>query len=155
MNNAQLFLMISTNPSCFPHLVSLQGLARVSLSTPHPWSLSTWPCSFKSLIDEHSSRTRSGEIIGMRITMKRQKHAPIVTWFTTSALLVSVCAGLVFNQPTAAQSHEPSQSASQRDARSRAAADYPALAKYATDLTQLALRGKLEPAQGRDADIAR
>src|SRR5712692_1692482 len=86
--------------------------------------------------------------------MKRQKHAPIVTLFTASALLVSVCAGLAFNQHTAAQSNEPSQSAS-RDARSQAASDYPALAKYATDLTQLALRGKLEPAHGRDADIAR
>src|SRR5712691_9642666 len=86
--------------------------------------------------------------------MKRQKHAPVVTLFTASALLVSVCAGLAFNQHTAAQSNEPSQSAS-RDARSLAASDYPALAKYATDLTQLALRGKLEPAHGRDADIAR
>src|SRR5712692_7405289 len=86
--------------------------------------------------------------------MKRQKHAPIVTLFTASALLVSVCAGLAFNQHTAAQSNEPSQSAS-RDARSQAASDYPALAKYATDLTQLALRRKLEPANGRDADIGR
>src|SRR6266446_4009646 len=89
------------------------------------------------------------------IIMKRQKHAPIVTWFTATALLVSVCAGLVFNQPIAAQSNEPSQSASQRDALSQAATDYPALAKYATDLTQLALRGKIEPAHGRDADISR
>jgi len=87
--------------------------------------------------------------------MKRQKHAPIVTWLTASALLVSVCAGLAFNQHSAAQSNETSLSASRRDARSRAASDYPALAKYATDLTQLALRGKLEPARGRDADIAR
>src|SRR5438876_824044 len=87
--------------------------------------------------------------------MKRQKHTPIVTWFTASALLLSLCAGLVFNQRTAAQSNEPSQSASQRDARSQATTDYPALAKYATDLTQLALQGKLEPAHGRDADIAR
>src|SRR5207249_1566932 len=92
----------------------------------------------------------------MKITMKRPKHAPaVVTWFTASALLISVCAGLVFNSSTAAQSYEPSQSASQRESRSQAAADYPALAKYATDLTQLALRGKIEPAPGRDADIAR
>src|SRR6266404_9884810 len=155
MHKAPLFLMISANPFCFRRLVSLQGLARVSPSTPHPWSLSTWPCSFKSLIDEYSGRTRSGEITGMKITMKRPKHAPVVTWFTASALLISVCAGLVFNQSTAAQSNEPSQSASQRDARSQATTDYPVLAKYATDLTQLALRGKLEPAHGRDADIAR
>src|SRR5258705_9489995 len=86
--------------------------------------------------------------------MKRKKH-PFVTWYTISALLVSFCAGLVFNRPTAAQSNEPSQSASQRDARSQAPSDYPSLAKYATDLTQLALRGKLEPAPGRDADVAR
>ena len=91
----------------------------------------------------------------MTTDMKRKTHAPVVTWFTTSALLVSVCASLAFNQHTAAQSNEPSQSAGQRDARSQAASDYPALAKYATDLTQLALRGKLEPARGRDADIAR
>src|SRR5712691_549240 len=91
----------------------------------------------------------------MRITMKRQKHAPIITWFTTSALLVSVCTGLVFNQRAAAQSNEPSQSASQRDARRQAASDYLALSKYAIDLTQLALQGKLDPAPGRDADIAR
>jgi hypothetical protein len=109
---------------------------------------------FQESYRRNSGRIVSGEIPGMRITMKRQKYAPIVTWFTATALLVSVCAGLVFNQPTAAQSNEPSQSASQRDARSQAS-DYPALAKYTTDLTQLALRGKPEPAHGRDADITR
>ncbi len=86
--------------------------------------------------------------------MKRTTHTPVVTWFTTLALLVSMCASLSFSQRTTAQSNEPSQ-ASQRDARSQATADYPALAKYATDLTQLALQGKLEPANGHDADIAR
>src|SRR5260370_25213404 len=89
------------------------------------------------------------------IIMTRQKHAPIVTWFTASALVISVCAGLVFNQPTAAQSNESGQSASQRNSRGQAVSDYPNLAKYASDLTQLALRRKLEPARGRDADIAR
>src|SRR5260370_32955186 len=89
------------------------------------------------------------------IIMTRQKHAPIVTWFTASALLISVCAGLVFNQPTAAQSNESGQSASQRNSRGQAASDYPNLAKYASELTQFALRGKLQPARGRDADIAR
>src|SRR5258708_5975785 len=114
--------------------------------------------SLRRTFFQSQSETRAGLVPamsqGMRIEiiMKRQKYAPIVTWFTGSALLVSVCTGLVFNQPTAAQSNESGQSASQRNSRGQA---YPNLAKYATDLTQLALRGKLEPARGRDADIAR
>src|SRR5258707_7655968 len=142
-------------PFVFRLLVSPEGLARVSLSTLRPWSLST------SHVLSKSQEIRAGLVPaisqGMRIgiIMTRQKNAPIVTWFTASALLISVCAGLVFNQPTAAQSNESGQSASQRNSRGQAASDYPNLQKYASDLTQLALGGKLEPARGRDADIAR
>lgn len=48
--------------------------------------------------------------------MKRKTHAPVVTWFVTSALLVSMCAGLTFSQRTSAQSSDQSQP----DARSQA-----------------------------------
>ena len=78
-------------------------------------------------------------------TMK--KTAPVVTWITMTAVLVSMCAGLIFSQRTNAQS----------GAQGRGVTDnkYPTLAKYATDLTLLALSGKLEPARGYEGNVAR
>jgi len=47
--------------------------------------------------------------------MKR-KHAPSVTWITTLALLLSMCASLTFSQRTAAQSSDlPASQRSKRD----------------------------------------
>ena len=83
--------------------------------------------------------------------MKR-KNAP-VTWITTLALLLSMCASLTFSQRTAAQSGDvPASQSAERD---QAGVNYPTLSKYATDLTLLALRGKLETIRGHEADIAR
>ena len=87
--------------------------------------------------------------------MKKTKQAPVVTWITTLALLVSMCAGLTFSQRASAQASQENQTASERDARSQANTDYPALTKYATNLTLLALQGKLETARGHEADVAR
>src|SRR6266404_7670799 len=81
------------------------------------------------------------------IKMKR-KQAPITTWITTLALLISMCAGLTFSQRTSAQKID-------REVASRTDAKYPLLSKYATDLTLLALNGKLDKASDRDADVAR
>src|SRR5213080_4423384 len=77
----------------------------------------------------------------------KKKNPPAITWITTFALLLSVCAGLTFSQRTAAQSEKAN--AERTDVR------YPTLSKYATDLTLLALQGKLPRTNERAADIDR
>ena len=78
--------------------------------------------------------------------MKR-KYAPPTTLIITFALLVSMCAGLTFSQRTSAQSNTLLVSDS--------VSDYPVLSRYATDLTQLAVAGRLQTNHERDADVAR
>ena len=77
----------------------------------------------------------------------KKRNAPAITWIAIFALLLSMCASLTLSQRTAAQSNKsnPEQSALQ----------YPNLSKYATDLTLLALQGKLPRTNERDADIGR
>src|SRR5882762_2269586 len=77
------------------------------------------------------------------------KRTPVITWITTFAVLVSLCASLTFSQRSTAQSGDQSQNRNATDNK------YPTLSKYATDLTQLALSGKLEPARGYEANVAR
>src|ERR1051326_7929401 len=78
--------------------------------------------------------------------MMRTKKAPVITYITTFALLLSVC-GSLLTQHTAAQSEKsnPEQSALQ----------YPSLSKYATDLTLLAVQGRLPRSNERAADVDR
>src|SRR2546423_7407923 len=92
---------------------------------------------------------RSGHPFGRgraRKTMNKRK-APALTWIATFALLLSMCASLTFSQRTTAQSEKAN--AERTDVR------YPTLSKYATDLTLLALQGKLPRTNERDADIDR
>src|SRR5260370_22637853 len=86
--------------------------------------------------------------------MNRIKHSPAVTWFTATALLISMCASLTLSRRATAQSTGQA-SPGQSEARDNATADYPALTRYAKDLTRLAAQGKLERATGHNADIAR
>src|SRR5436190_8674334 len=79
-------------------------------------------------------------------TMKR-KYAPLTTVMTTVALLASMCAGLTLSQSTSAHV-DPS-------IVNKGANEFPVLSKYSTDLTKLALAGKLEATHDRDADVAR
>src|SRR6267142_2592717 len=83
--------------------------------------------------------------------MMKKKNAPAVIWITTLALLLSTCASFTFNQRTAAQS------ANRFPAQREVVTDknFPLLSRYATDLSLLALRGKLETPRGHEADIAR
>src|SRR5438270_2322755 len=83
------------------------------------------------------------------MNMKR-RQAPAITWITTLALLVSMCASLTFSQRTSAQSTKDKINQQQP-----AEGSYPLLSKYATDLTLLALKGKLDANPDRDADVAR
>src|SRR5438309_3862189 len=71
------------------------------------------------------------------------------------APLVSMCASFMFSSHAAAQSNKDTETASQLQAREITDPNYPMLSKYATDLTLLALRGKLETTRGPDADVAR
>src|ERR1041385_8373856 len=77
----------------------------------------------------------------------KNRNAPITTWITIFALLLSMCAGLTLSQRTAAQSEKPNPEQS--------ALQYPSLSKYATDLTLLALQGKLPRTNERAADVDR
>src|SRR5260370_973078 len=85
----------------------------------------------------------------------KTKQAPPITWITMFALVLSMCASFTFSQRVAAQEKAESQPVSDRDARVQTDTQYPALTKYATDLTALALRGKLETVKGHEADVAR
>src|SRR5436305_1637019 len=77
----------------------------------------------------------------------KKRTPPVITWITTFALLLSMCATLTLSQRTAAQSEKANLEQS--------AVQYPNLSKYATDLTLLALQGKLPRTNERDADIDR
>src|SRR6476620_10830054 len=78
---------------------------------------------------------------------RKRKYAPATTLIITFALLVSMCASLTFSQHTSAQSNSPLINDS--------VSDFPMLSRYATDLTQLAVAGKLQSNHERDADVAR
>src|SRR5260370_25761352 len=82
-------------------------------------------------------------------------NCPLVKWISVFLLLICLTASVPFNRRTTAESIKDDESASQRDWRGRADVDCPILSRYATDLTLLALRGKLQPADDHDADIAR
>src|SRR5580765_5148794 len=84
-----------------------------------------------------------------RMTTMNRKQAPAITWLTTLALLVSMCASLTFSQRAAAQSNQEAKQTKQIEV------SYPVLSRYAADLTLLALQGKLEKAVNHDADVAR
>src|SRR4029077_12775199 len=86
--------------------------------------------------------------------MKTHKYPQVVTWLTMVAILVSMCAGLTFGRRAAAQSNEQAQATSDREIETTDS-QYPVLSKYATDLTLLARRGKLETARGYETDVAR
>src|ERR1041385_1105866 len=77
----------------------------------------------------------------------KNRNAPITTWITIFALLLSMCAGLTLSQRTAAQSEKPNPEQS--------ALQYPSLSKYATDLTLLAVQGRLPRSNERATDVDR
>ena len=87
--------------------------------------------------------------------IKRKTPASAITWITALALLVSMCASFMFSSHAAAQSNKDKETAAQIQAHETSDANYPVLSKYATDLTLLALRGKLETTRDHDADVAR
>src|SRR6266850_444125 len=78
--------------------------------------------------------------------MTKTKRTPVVTWIALVAILASMCTGLSFGRRAAAQSQSEIRTANDNK--------YPTLSKYATDLTLLALNGKLEPARGFETSIA-
>src|ERR1041385_187276 len=92
------------------------------------------------------TRSASFRTDATRMKMMRTKKAPALTYITTFALLLSVC-GSLLTQHTAAQSEKATAE--------RTSVRYPTLSKYATDLTLLALQGKLPRTNERAADIDR
>src|SRR6266852_5675271 len=73
----------------------------------------------------------------------RIKRYRVATWLTSLSLMVSLCLGILVTDRASAQSAPPNQ------------VTYPELARYATDLTELARAGRLEPVMGRNAEISR
>ncbi|MDX6383441.1 MAG: ATP-dependent Clp protease ATP-binding subunit ClpB, partial [Blastocatellia bacterium] len=73
--------------------------------------------------------------------MIKTKRTPVATWLITATVLVSMCASLTFSQRAKAQFEKKTQS----ESRSASDPKYPTLSRYATDLTLLALGGKIEP----------
>src|SRR6266404_3343350 len=86
--------------------------------------------------------------------MNMMKRTPVVTWITTAAVLFSMCAGLTFSRGTAAQNGSD-RLPTGRETLAAVDVKYPTLSKYATDLTQLALDGKLELGHGLEARVDR
>src|ERR1051326_4448478 len=101
------------------------------------------------LTEPESQKYRAGHpsTVPYKDEMMKKRNSPAITWITTCALLLSMCASLTLGQRTAAQSGKPDPEQS--------ALQYPNLSKYAIDLTLLALQGKLPMTNERDADVAR
>src|SRR5260370_16074754 len=71
----------------------------------------------------------------------RRTNAPVVTWITIAALLVSMSASLTFSQGATAQS-DIKRTGAQSESRDATDNRYPTLSKYATDLTLLAVASR-------------
>src|SRR5258707_11572819 len=86
--------------------------------------------------------------------MNMMKRTPLVTWITIAAVLFSMCAGLTFGRRTAAQNGSD-RLTTERETLAAVDDKYPILSKYATDLTQLAMDGKLELGHGFETKVDR
>ena len=75
-------------------------------------------------------------------------------WLTCASLVVSLCTGILVGDRASAQSRENTSRLSGQSAQSDKAM-YPALSRYAADLTGLARAGRLEVVINRDAEINR
>ncbi len=84
----------------------------------------------------------------------RTKRYRVATWLTSFSLMVSLCLGILVTDRASAQS-TPGASQSTEQSAPTNQATYPELARYATDLTELARAGRLEPVMGRNAEISR
>lgn len=85
--------------------------------------------------------------------MRTKKQPRLVTSIVTLALIISVCGTFTFSRRALAQSGND-KTAAQRTARN-IDANYPILSRYAVDITQLALNGKLEAPHGLEAETER
>ena len=85
--------------------------------------------------------------------MKRIKHRRVTAWLTCLSVSLSLCTGILVGDRANAQSAQNARSLNARAALSKAG--YPMLSRYATDLTQQASEGRLEPVKGHDIEISR
>src|SRR5260370_14401997 len=84
----------------------------------------------------------------------RIKHYRVARWLPSLSLMVSLCLGILVTDRASAQS-TPGVSQSTNQSATANQVTYPDLARYATDLTELARAGRLEPVMGRNAEISR
>ncbi|MBV9210801.1 MAG: hypothetical protein JOZ52_09245, partial [Acidobacteria bacterium] len=78
--------------------------------------------------------------------MKRIKRSPLVTWLTLFSLLVSLCGSAVFAVNSRAEGNQAPARKEQ--------AKFPVLSQYATDLTEMARKGRLEQSADKNAAAA-
>ena len=86
--------------------------------------------------------------------MNRIKIRRVAACATALSLVASLCAGILVGDRASAQSTQANSRTADQSA-SAASATYPELSRYATDLTQQASSGLLQPVVGRDAEINR
>src|SRR6267154_1177236 len=86
--------------------------------------------------------------------MNRIKRNRLATWLTSLSLMVSLCAGILVTDKASAQSAQAGLKGTEQSTPANEAT-YPTLARYATDLTALARKGRLDPVTGRSAEISR
>src|SRR2546423_6698529 len=86
--------------------------------------------------------------------MKSPKRHSTVTRLTAFVLLVSLATGIIVGSNTSAQTSGANSSLGNKTGRG-ASADYPALSRYARDLTKLASRGEIVPDADHAAEVGR
>src|SRR5437867_12678031 len=82
--------------------------------------------------------------------MMRIKIRRVGAYLTALSLVASLCAGILVGDRASAQSIPVSSRMANKPAPV-GSVTYPELSRYATDLTQQASSGLLEPVMGRDA----
>src|SRR2546421_119592 len=86
--------------------------------------------------------------------MKSPKRHSTVTRLTAFVLLVSLATGIIVGSNTRAQTSGANSPLGNKSGRG-ASADYPALSRYARDLTKLARRGEIVPDTDHVAEVGR
>src|SRR5436305_14213133 len=86
--------------------------------------------------------------------MKSPKRHSTITRLTAFVLLVSLATGIIVGSNTRAQTSGANSPLGNKSGRG-ASADYPALSRYARDLTKLARRGEIVPDRDHGAGVGR
>src|SRR5438132_136756 len=109
------------------------------------------------MMERYQIEGKGPEAIAQELTkalsgVRQGPDAQLAGSLTALSLLASLCAGILVGDRAAAQT---TQASSRMANRSAGNPNYPELSRYATDLTEQASSGLLQPVIGRDAEINR